>query len=178
MFLAAATPRPYSKEQLADIGRETMEQSPRIGWSRASSSGFLRPTTSGIKGGWSASCCSTAFSNEAFGVLWDMGHTARGGRRSRPEQTYQAVVAAHRFIPTSKTPSYDPEHAAAMRDGWRYVRPGAGQLPLAAAIALLKGHGYTAAGSCLEHEKRWHPELEAPEEIFPIFPAWVRPLLG
>lgn len=64
-----------------------------------------------------------------------------------------------------------------MKDGWRYVPPGAGQLPLEEAIALLKGHGYDG-WIMFEHEKRWHRELESPEEIFPIFSAWVRPLLG
>jgi len=29
-----------------------------------------------------------------------------------------------------------------------------------------------------EHEKRWHPELEEPEEIFPRFVAWVKPLIA
>ena len=66
---------------------------------------------------------------------------------------------------------------AAERDGWRYVVPGTGQLPLEEGIALLREAGYDG-WIMFEHEKRWHPELEEPEEIFPKFVAWIRPLLG
>ena len=63
-----------------------------------------------------------------------------------------------------------------MEDGWRYMLPGAGQLPLAQAIALLKSNGYDG-WIVLEHEKRWHPNLPEPEEIFPAYVRWARPLL-
>tara|TARA_Y100001968_G_scaffold131641_1_gene120118 strand:- start:587 stop:769 length:183 start_codon:yes stop_codon:yes gene_type:complete len=29
-----------------------------------------------------------------------------------------------------------------------------------------------------EHEKRWHPELEDPAEIFPVFAAWARQVIA
>ena len=63
---------------------------------------------------------------EAFGVLWDMGHTAKIGEES-PEQTWQAVGpwVAYTHI---KDAVYEPEHAEAMKDGWRYVARGTGQL--------------------------------------------------
>jgi len=61
-------------------------------------------------------------------------------------------------------------------DGWRYVTPGQGQLPLAEAIALLRQQGYTG-WLVFEHEKRWHPELLEPEEIFPAYVQWVRQLI-
>ena len=70
---------------------------------------------------------------------------------------------------------YDATHPQAMDDGWRYVEPGTGQLPLAQAIGLLKDRGYDA-WVMFEHEKRWHPELSEPEEIFPKFVAWFRAL--
>ena len=91
------------------------------------------------------------------------------------EQTYQAVGRAS--VIHVKDAVYESEHTQAMRDGWCYVPPGAGQLPLEEAIVLLKGHGYDG-WIMFEHEKRWHPELAEPEEMFPIFSAWVRPLLG
>jgi sugar phosphate isomerase/epimerase len=59
-----------------------------------------------------------------------------------------------------------------MQDGWRYVFPGQGQLPLAEAIQLLKADGYDG-WLVFEHEKRWHPILPEPEEAFPAFAKWV-----
>ena len=71
----------------------------------------------------------------------------------------------------------DPGHQQAMNDGWRYVPPGTGQLPLAEAIARLKANGYDG-WIMFEHEKRWHQQLPSPEEIFPQFVRWVLPLIG
>ena len=65
----------------------------------------------------------------------------------------------------------------AMEDGWRYVSPGTGELPLVESINHLKADGY-AGWLLFEHEKRWHPNLPEPEEIFPAFVDWVRPLIS
>ena len=70
---------------------------------------------------------------------------------------------------------FDPSHANAMDDGWRYVLPGEGELPLAEALVLLKRNGYDG-WALFEHEKRWHPDLAAPEIAFPAFVRWVQPL--
>jgi sugar phosphate isomerase/epimerase len=110
----------------------------------------------------------------AFGVLWDMGHTARVGGES-PEETY-AAVGDRVFYTHVKDAVYDQDHAEAMKDGWRYVDPGTGQLPLAKAIEVLKENGYDG-WIMFEHEKRWHRELPEPEVIFPKFVDWIRPLL-
>jgi len=64
-----------------------------------------------------------------------------------------------------------------MQDGWHYVAPGTGELPLAESIHLLKENGYDG-WLLFEHEKRWHPNLPEPEEIFPQFVAWVRPQIN
>jgi sugar phosphate isomerase/epimerase len=111
----------------------------------------------------------------AFGALWDIGHTPRVGGEA-PHQTYAAigprVGAVH-----LKDAIYDPSHPLAMKDGWRYVVPGTGQLPLADGVALLKKNRFDG-WAIFEHEKRWHPELPEPEEIFPQYVAWLRPLIG
>jgi sugar phosphate isomerase/epimerase len=107
----------------------------------------------------------------AFGVLWDMGHTPRAGDET-PAETFAAL--GPRIGSTHvKDAVYDPEHALAMDDGWRYVAPGTGQLPLSEAIVLLQESGYDG-WVIFEHEKRWHLELPEPEEIFPQFVAWAR----
>ena len=63
-----------------------------------------------------------------------------------------------------------------MQDTFYVDYPGTGQLPLAQAIALLKANNYEG-WIVLEHEKRWHPNLPEPEEIFPAYVRWARPLL-
>ncbi len=112
--------------------------------------------------------------NPAFGALWDMGHTARVGGES-PAESYAAIGPRVGYAHV-KDAVYDPSHPQAMKDGWRYVLPGTGDLPLAEAIALLQQNGYDD-WILFEHEKRWHPTLPAPEIAFPAFVNWIRPLL-
>lgn len=114
-------------------------------------------------------------SNPAFGALWDMGHTARVGGET-PEQTWQAVGSRVGYTHV-KDAIYDTQHPQAMDDGWRYVLPGTGHLPLKEAIDLLRQHGYVG-WMMYELEKRWHPDLEEPEIAFPAFVEWVKPLIA
>jgi len=113
--------------------------------------------------------------NAAFGALWDMGHTSRVGGET-PEQSYAAIGGRIGYAHV-KDAAYDPAHPQAMDDGWRYVLPGEGQLPLVEAIRLLQRNGYDGWLQ-FEHEKRWHPDLSEPEVAFPAFVKWVRPLLA
>jgi sugar phosphate isomerase/epimerase len=110
-----------------------------------------------------------------FGALWDMGHTSRVGGET-PDQTYTAIGPRVGYTHI-KDAVYAPDHPQAMEDGWHYVHPGSGQLPLAESIALLRANGYSGWLQ-FEHEKRWHPELPEPEEAFPAFVRWVRPLIA
>jgi len=112
--------------------------------------------------------------NPAFGVLWDMGHTYRIGGE-QPSETLAALSGRVGYTHI-KDAVYDPSNALAMEDGWRYVPPGTGQLPLAESINLLKGSGYDGWLQ-FEHEKRWHPNLPEPETIFPIFARWAKAFL-
>jgi sugar phosphate isomerase/epimerase len=108
-----------------------------------------------------------------FGMLWDIGHTPRVGQET-PAQTLQLLGKRIHYVHV-KDAIYDPHHPQAMADGWRYVVPGTGQLPLAEAIRLLRESGYEG-WLVFEHEKRWHRELPEPEEIFPQFVEWFRAL--
>ena len=110
----------------------------------------------------------------AFGALWDMGHTPRVGQES-PDQTYAAIGKRVGYTHI-KDAVFDPTHPKAMKDGWRYVTPGTGQLPLAQAIRLLKQNSYDG-WIVFEHEKRWIANLAEPEDIFPQFARWARPLI-
>ncbi|MEI8194848.1 MAG: sugar phosphate isomerase/epimerase family protein [Phycisphaerae bacterium] len=116
-----------------------------------------------------------AISLPNFGVLWDLGHTYRIGKET-PDQTWAAINNRILYADV-KDASFHKTHPQAMSDGWRYVLPGTGQLPLAQSIKLLKSHGYQGWLLC-EHEKRWHTSLPEPELIFPYFIKWIRPLIA
>jgi sugar phosphate isomerase/epimerase len=105
----------------------------------------------------------------AFGAIWDMGHTYRIGGEA-PKDTFAALKGRVGYTHI-KDAVYEPGHPQAMEDGWRYVLPGTGSLPLAESIGLLKGSGYDGWLQ-FEHEKRWHPNLPEPEEVFPVFASW------
>ncbi len=110
----------------------------------------------------------------AFGALWDIGHTPRVAGETL-EETYAAIGAWIGYTHI-KDAVYDPGHPLAMEDGWYYVFPGRGQVPLEGAVRLLHQHGYTGWLQ-FEHEKRWHPELPEPEEAFPAFAQWIKPII-
>lgn len=110
----------------------------------------------------------------AFGALWDMGHTYRVGGET-PRETLEALQGRVGYTHI-KDAVYDPAHPLAMQDGWHYVLPGTGQLPLAESIQLLKKSGYDGWLQ-FEHEKRWHPDLLEPEVVFPAFARWISQFL-
>ncbi len=108
-----------------------------------------------------------------FGALWDMGHTSRVGGED-PADTLTALGDRVYYLHV-KDAIHDASHEHAMDDGWRYVPPGTGELPIARALQLLQAEGYDGY-VMFEHEKRWHGELEEPEEVFPLFLQWFRRL--
>jgi sugar phosphate isomerase/epimerase len=110
----------------------------------------------------------------AFGALWDMGHTWRVGGE-KPEESFAAIGSRVGYTHV-KDARYEPDSSLAMKDGWRYVSPGSGELPLEESIGLLKENGYDG-WLVFEHEKRWHPNLPEPEGVFPKFVEWVIPLI-
>ena len=115
-----------------------------------------------------------AIGSPQAGILWDMGHTPRFANEP-PAETMSALGAAICYTHI-KDAMFDPQHALAMEDGWRYVPPGTGALPLAECIVRLKAQGYD--GWCVfEHEKRWIPALPEPEEALPQCAAWLRSVI-
>ena len=67
----------------------------------------------------------------------------------------------------------------AVREGdkWRYVQVGQGITPVAEAISCLVKGGYKGYYS-FEWEKKWHPTIPEPEEVFPEFPKAIAPMLA
>ncbi|MBN1219022.1 MAG: sugar phosphate isomerase/epimerase [Anaerolineae bacterium] len=163
----------FSHQELAQIGRDCMAQilaldgAAELRWLFETHDNWIRARDCKL--------LLDIIDHPAFGALWDMGHTARVGGES-PEESYAAIGPRVGYTHV-KDAVYNPDHAQAMADGWRYVLPGQGQLPLAEAIKLLKRHGYDG-WLLFEHEKRWHPNLPDPEVAFPAFVKWVKPLIS
>lgn len=157
-------------EELVAAGRETMasilalEGADRFDWNLETHDNWTR----------SADCerLLDAVDSPNFGVVWDVGHTTRVADE-RPSETLDHLGERVSYVHL-KDATYDPDHPDAMDDGWRYVLPGEGDLPLEAALDALRSRGFDG-WVVFEHEKRWHPELADPETAFPRFMEWVEP---
>ena len=162
----------YTRPQLADFGRANMEAiltldgAQDLHWLFETHDNWIKSTDCRM--------LLDRIPTPAFGALWDIGHTPRVGGET-PQETY-ATIGPRVGYTHIKDAVYDPGHKLAMSDGWRYVVPGTGQLPLAEVIGLLKAHGYDGWLQ-FEHEKRWHPELPEPEDILPAYVTWIRALV-
>jgi sugar phosphate isomerase/epimerase len=100
----------------------------------------------------------------SVGALWDLHHPYRQGEA--PETTVQVLAPYLRHT-----------HVKDSREDGRYCLMGEGDVPLARMIGLLHKHRYDAWIS-LEWEKRWHPEIMPPEEVFPQYARALRELLS
>jgi sugar phosphate isomerase/epimerase len=98
-------------------------------------------------------------------VLWDLHHPFRAGGEL-PEVTY-ANLGPY-TVSTHLKDSVPLEGG-----GHVYVALGEGDVPLKAMLDLLVAGGYDGY-AILEWEKRWHPELAEPEDVFPQFVAKMR----
>lgn len=161
----------HPREELAKIGCDAIEQI--LALDGASELHWLFETHDNWVKASDCRLLLDAIPNPAFGALWDIGHTPRVGGET-PAETYAAVGPRVGYTHV-KDALYEPGHPKAMADGWRYVFPGQGQLPLAEAVRLLQNHGYDG-WFVFEHEKVWHPELAEPEEAFPAYARWAREL--
>lgn len=158
----------YGTAELAEIGQQLMEDifeldgARQFQWNIETHDNWIR----------SQDCerLIDAVDDSNVGVLWDVGHTSRVGNES-PAETLDRLGDRISYVHV-KDAVYDPDHPDAMDDGWRYVFPGDGELPLETALISLREHGFNG-WIVFEHEKRWHPELADPETVFPRFADWV-----
>jgi sugar phosphate isomerase/epimerase len=102
-----------------------------------------------------------------------MGHTWRVGKE-KPADSWAAIGNRVGYTHV-KDAVHAPSSPLAMKDGWHYVSPGSGELPLLESLAILAASGYDG-WLMFEHEKYWHPNLAEPEDIFPQFVRWIRNL--
>ncbi len=101
----------------------------------------------------------------AFGIIWDVGHT-HANYGMEYETFYRALKPwiCHIHIKDAIHENGKLHHLC---------RIGEGHLPLRGIIEMLEKDGYQGYYS-LEWEKRWHPELDEPEVVFPAYAEWMR----
>jgi sugar phosphate isomerase/epimerase len=96
-------------------------------------------------------------------ILWDLHHPYRMGET--PRQTFDTLEQGRAFAHVHvKDARRDPERP----DGWQLCLTGEGEVPLKEIFELLQQNDYKGFLS-LEWEKKWHPEIEEPEEALPQF---------
>lgn len=100
----------------------------------------------------------------AFGIIWDVGHThAHYG--SDYETFYRALKPwiCHIHMKDGIHENGKLHHLCGI---------GQGHLPLRGIVDMLEKDGYQGYYS-LEWEKKWHPELDEPETVFPAYAEWM-----
>jgi sugar phosphate isomerase/epimerase len=108
--------------------------------------------------------------NPSFAALWDFHHPYRMGES--PEDVLRALGTRIHLVHVKDARRRD--------DGWELVPLGEGEVPVRESLAALHVAGYDG-WLTFEWEKRWHPELAAPEVALPrdgeILRRWlVRPV--
>jgi sugar phosphate isomerase/epimerase len=94
---------------------------------------------------------------EWTGAVWDSHHPYRVGET--PAEVY-ANLGRRILLAQVKDARREPD------GGWRLVLLGEGEVPVRQMLGLLAAGGYRHWIS-VEWEKRWHPEIEAPEVALP-----------
>ena len=105
------------------------------------------------------------------GAVWDSHHPHRMGEQ--PAEVYANLgsrILLAQVKDARRTPGGD----------WQLVLLGEGEVPVADMLRLLVAGGYPHWIS-VEWEKRWHPEIEAPEVALPqhlnLLTAWLEAAL-
>ncbi|HEY6403789.1 MAG TPA: sugar phosphate isomerase/epimerase family protein, partial [Blastocatellia bacterium] len=109
-----------------------------------------------------------AHPNVAF--LWDAHHTCVAGES--PAETFRQLgrYVRHTHLKDSRAPKGDEK-------GRRYVLTGSGEVQVKETVKVLAAGGYSGYYS-FEWEKKWHPEIEAPEIAIPHYAKVMRQYLA
>ncbi|NSW52991.1 MAG: sugar phosphate isomerase/epimerase [Anaerolineae bacterium] len=158
-----------SKAQLAETGRETMaailalDGAQELSWNFETHDAWV-----------AASDCRLlldAIPFPSFNLLWDLGNNFMFTAETAEDLWAQAGKRlAYTHIKDAKRVTGGGD-----ANSWQYVLPGEGELPLAEAVHSLQAAGF-AGWYVLEHEKRWHPNLDSPELVIPAYARWMREL--
>lgn len=102
----------------------------------------------------------------SFGIIWDVEHSDK--------TTGDDFSAFYELIkPYLRHVHFKDYHRATEEKSWVLCEIGDGDIPLAEIVEALKADGYDGYIS-LEWEKKWHPELSAPELAFPRFVSFMK----
>jgi sugar phosphate isomerase/epimerase len=94
--------------------------------------------------------------SSSFAALWDIHHSYRVGES--PQDVLRALGLRIHLVHVKDARRRD--------DGWELVPLGEGEVPVRESLGALHAAGY-GGWLTLEWEKRWHPELAAPEVALP-----------
>lgn len=103
----------------------------------------------------------TAAEHPHVGLSWDVFNMWADSHES-PVDVYQKLKKYIRHTHIKDARLEGGKH--------RYVAVGQGEAPLREAIGALVAGGYEGYYS-FEWEKLWHPEIDAPEQVIPQYPA-------
>jgi len=106
--------------------------------------------------------------SDSFKLLWDAHHTFVAGNET-PADTWKRLgtYVRHTHLKDS-VPAGDDR---------RYVLTGQGEVPVREQVRVLVTGGYRGY-YCFEWEKKWHPEIDAPEIAFPHYAKVIREYLA
>jgi sugar phosphate isomerase/epimerase len=106
--------------------------------------------------------------SDSFKLLWDAHHTFVAGNET-PADTWKRLgtYVRHTHLKDS-VPAGDDR---------RYVLTGQGEVPVREQVRVLVTGGYRGY-YCFEWEKKWHPEIDAPEIAFPHYAKVMREYLA
>jgi sugar phosphate isomerase/epimerase len=107
--------------------------------------------------------------NPAAGALWDVLHTYRMGETPDAAMALLGDRLLHVHVKDGRHP---PDGEA-----WDLALLGEGDVPIAATLRALAGHGYRG-WLAVEWEKKWHPEIAEPEVALPQHAAVLSGLLA
>ncbi|ROO60631.1 sugar phosphate isomerase/epimerase [Micromonospora sp. Llam0] len=105
-----------------------------------------------------------AVGTRSAGVQWDVGNSIAEGEA--PETTWSKIAPVLTYLQIKDMSRDSDGH-------WRYVPMGAGELPLASILDLVRASGFTGWVS-FEWEKWWHPEIAEAEDVLPGFVSYMR----
>ncbi len=108
--------------------------------------------------------------SRAIGALWDSHHPYRMGEE--PDQVIDAL--GDRILHFHVK---DARRNEAARTGWDLLLLGEGEVPVQDSLTTLLRRGY-AGWVAVEWEKKWHPQIEAPEIALPQHARLLRAWMG
>jgi len=101
------------------------------------------------------------------GILWDIHHPFRMNGEA-PQDTWNMIGRWVKYVHVKDSAETD--------DGYELCLPGKGSIPIRESVDILAESGYNGY-LAFEWEKKWHPEIEEPEEAFPAYTEYMTQII-